>query len=196
MFVQQQQLRGDDGGHEQSQCLTLTAGEQPHRLAHPVFQIHTQQGQVFSEQFFVLFGHSAEKGVVGGTGTEVSNGQVLLDGHMGSRALHGILEQVSNVLAPPMLFFKGDVHAVQFDGAILHEEGASDGVEHGGFACAIAAHDGGKIPSVQLEIQAVQGFLLVDGAGVKGLVEVGQFQHTHFSSFSVPAAAFSVLPPY
>ena len=61
MLVQQQQLGGDQRGHEQRQRLTLTAGQQPHRLFHPVFQPQTQLGQTFREQRPVRFGDAGER---------------------------------------------------------------------------------------------------------------------------------------
>ena len=53
MFVQQQHLRCVVGGHQQGQCLPLPAGQQSDRLAHPVFQAHTQQAEPVTEGFLV-----------------------------------------------------------------------------------------------------------------------------------------------
>ena len=55
VLVQQQQLGRDQRGHQQGKRLTLSAGQQPHGLLHPVLQPHIQHGKLLSEKFLFLF---------------------------------------------------------------------------------------------------------------------------------------------
>ena len=99
VLVQQQQLGGHHGGHEQGQGLPLTAGEEAHRLAHPVLQAHVQPGELLPEERLVGLGDPAEEGTLALGGAEIGQGQVLLDGHVGGGAPHGVLEQTADLAA-------------------------------------------------------------------------------------------------
>ncbi len=179
VLVQQEELRGDEGRHQQGQRLTLAAGEQAHRLLHPVFEAHVQQGQLLPEHFLVLAGDAGEDGVGGCARPEVGQREVLLDGHVRRGALEGVLEEVADDPAALKFGREGDVLPAQLDAALVGDEAAGDGIEQGGFARAVGADDGGEVPRFHLQADAVQRHLLVDGAGVKGLVQILQFQHFH-----------------
>ena len=182
VLVQQQELGGNKGGHEQGQRLPLAAREQTHRLLHPILKAHVQQGKFFPEQLLILAGDAGEDSVGGGSCPEIGQRKVFLNGHIGGRALEGVLEQVADDLAALILRRKGNVLPAQHDAALVGNETAGDGVEHGGFARAVGAHDGGKVARLHVQAHTVQGHLFVDGAGVKGLVQIVQFQHFHLSA--------------
>ena len=182
VLVQQQELWGNEGGHEQGQRLPLAAGKQTHRLLHPVLKAHIQQGKFFPEQLLILAGDAGEDRVGSGSRPEIGQRKVFLNGHVGGRALEGVLEQVADDLAALILGRKGNVLPAQHDAALVGNETAGDGIEHGGFARAVGAHDGGKVACLHVQAHTVQGHFFVDGAGVKGLVQVVQFQHFHLSA--------------
>ena len=72
---------------------------------------------------------------------------------------------------------EGDVGAVQRDGAGIGDKGARDGVEQGGLARAVGAHNGGKIPLIQVQIDVGEGFFLIDRSGVEGHAHMVQLKH-------------------
>ena len=183
VLVQQQQLGGIHGCHEQRQGLALSAGQQAHRLAHPVLQPHVQQGQTVLKPLPVRLRHGGEP-----PAAARGQGQILLNGHVGGGAPHGVLEQPADLAAALVGGQIGDVLPVQGDGALVHIEVPGDGVEQGGFARPVGAHDGDEIPRRQLERQAAQGLLLVDGPGVEGLGNVLDYQHIHVTHLSFPPA--------
>ena len=116
-----------------------------------------------------------------GACTQVGQRKVFLNGHVGSCAFEGILEQVADDLAALVLRLKGDVLPAQHDAALVGDESAGDGIEQGGLARAVGAYDGGKIPGLQVKAHPVQSHLFVDGAGVEGLMQVVQLQHFHLT---------------
>ena len=191
VLVQQQQLGGDQGGHQQGEGLPLSAGQQPHRLAHPVLQPHAQQLQPLGEELLVL---SADAAQGGGAlrRAEVGQSQVLLDGEGGGGAPEGVLEQPPDDPAAPVVGHESHVPAPQGDGAGVHGEAARHGVEQGGFPRPVGANDGGEVAGGQMEGEAVQGRLFVDGAGIEGLGDVVHPQHISVPpSGPRPASAFA-----
>ena len=188
VLVQQEELGGDERCHQQGQRLPLAAGKQAHRLLHPVFQPHVEQGQLLTEDLFVLAGDAGEDGVGRGSCPQVSQRQIFFNGHIGGRALERVLEQVADDLAALVFRRKRDVLPAQINAAFIRNEAAGDGVEEGGFTGAVGAHDGGKIACFHLQAHPVEGHFFIDGAGVERLVEVLQFQHFHLRPppFSVP----------
>ena len=152
MLVQQEQLGGHHGGHEQCQGLPLTAGEEAHRLAHPVLQAHVQPGQLLPEERLVGLGDPAEEGPLVLGGAEIGQGQVLLDGHVGGGAPHGILEQTADLAAAAVGGQIGDVRPVQADGALIHKEVPRHGVEEGGLARAVGANQSMDFSRLYLQV--------------------------------------------
>src|SRR5699024_3111543 len=104
---------------------------------------------------------------------QVGQGQIFLNGHVGGGALEGVLEQVADHLAALELGGEGDVLPAQDDAALVGDEPAGDGVEQGGFARAVGAHDGGEIALFQRQVDAVQRYLFVNGARVERF-EIGR----------------------
>ena len=117
-----------------------------------------------------------------GTGAQIGQRKVFFNGHVGSRALERVLKQVADDLAALMLRLKGDVLSAQQDAALIRDKAAGDGVEQGGFARAVGAHDGGKIPGLHVQADAVQCYFFIDRAGVEGLVQVVQLKHFHLTA--------------
>ena len=181
VLVQQQELRGDKGSHKQSKRLSLPAGEQPYRLLHAILQSHVQQGKLFAEERLILAGDAGEDGIGRSACPQVSQRQIFLNGHVGRSALERVLKQMPDDLAALVLRRKGHVLPAQQNAALVGDKAAGDGVEQGGFARAVGTHDGGKISGFHLQAHPIQRHLFVDGAGVKGLVQVVQLQHFHFT---------------
>ena len=76
-------------------------------------QPHTQPGELFPEQGLVGLGHPAEKGALVLGGAQVGQSQILLDGHVGGGAPHGVLEQSADPAAAAVSRLIGDVRPVQ-----------------------------------------------------------------------------------
>ena len=76
-----------------------------------------------------------------------------------------------------MLAQAGNVHAVNEDLALVHRPHTGNGIQHGGFSCAVAADDGNEIALVQLQVQAVQGGLLVHRACIEGFGNILDLKH-------------------
>ena len=121
-------------------------------------------------------------------------GEVFLNGHMGGAAAHGVLKQTADL--PGALIFRqeGDIFPTQVNAAAIGEKAAADGVKEGGFACAVGADDGDEIPRGQVQTQVLQGYLFIDGAGVEGLGNVFNLQHSGGPPFLRPygGAAWAV----
>ena len=194
VLVQQQQLGRDQCGHQQGKRLTLSAGQQPHGLLHPVLQPHIQQGQPVPEELLLRFAGPAEKSVLILGSAQIGQGQVLLDGHMRRRPPHGVLKQPPYFPAALVLRLEGDVLPRQADGALIHIEGPRDGVEEGGFTRAVGAHDGDEVPLLQTEGNSAQRLLLVHRSGVEGLGDTRKFQHLSVPPFSFPPSASGRQP--
>ena len=155
MLVQQQQLGGDEGRHQQGQRLALAAGKQTYRLAHPVLQAHAQQGQMLPEQFLILFVHPAEERAFRLLGAQVRQGQIFLNGHMGRRSPHGVLKQMADLLAAHMGRQEGNVLPIQHNAAGVRPEAARNGPEQCGLTRAVGTNNGGKISGGQMKAQIV-----------------------------------------
>ena len=91
-----------------------------------------------------------------------------------------VAEQVLGVGAHTAIG-KGDVLIAQCDAALVGDEAAGDGVEQGGFARAVGAHDGGKVPGFHVQADTVQGHFFIDRAGVESLVQIVQLKHFHLT---------------
>ena len=63
-------------------------------------------------------------------------------------------------------------------------EGARDGVQHRGFARAVAADDRDKVAVLQRQIQSLQGDLLIDGSCIEGFVYILDLKHCPCLPFS------------
>ena len=172
MLVQKEELRVGHGGHHEGQGLALAAGEEADRLLHAVLEAHVQQGQAVTEGVLLGAGHMAEPAA-----SSRGEGEVLLDGHAGGAAQHGVLEEAADDLRPLILREEGDVAPVQDDAAGIGIEAAGDGVEEGGLPCPVGADDRDEVARVEVEREVADGALFVHGAGVEGLGDVGDGQH-------------------
>ena len=176
MLVQQQQLGGDEGRHQQGQRLTLPAREQPHRLLHPILQPKAKLGEPFGKERAVLAGDAREgRGMPGRP--QKGQRKVFLDRHMGSCAAQRVLKHPPDSLGALEIRQEGDILTVQRDRAGIGDELTGDGVEKRGFARAVGANDRGEIPLRQMKIHPLQRHLLIDGAGIEGLTDIFQLKH-------------------
>ena len=175
VLVQQQELGLVHGSHQQGQCLTLTAGKQAHTGRQAVFQTQIQRLEQFTVLLALCFGNANAQGA--GLAAACSQGKVLFDLHGGSSAGHGVLKHAADVSGTLMLAQAGHIHTVNNDLAFVHRPHTGNCVQHGGFACTVAADHGNEIALVQLQVQAVQGSFLVDRASVKGLGNILDLKH-------------------
>jgi len=166
VLVEQQQLRLLQGGHEQRQRLALAAGEQADLRRHAVLKAEAEALELLMIFLALrLRDAPAQRALLAAARGE---GEVLLDLHVRCRAHHGVLEH-ADVLRAAVLRHGSHVHTVEDDAPVIHRPDARDGVEHGGFAGAVAADDGHEIARLQVQGQAVERPLFVDRAGVEGL---------------------------
>ena len=184
VLVQEEELGLDQAGHEEGEGLALSAGEEPHLGGEPVLQAQVQD----LEELPVLLTFTGGDARLQAAGFAPPGGQsqVFLDLHGGGGAHHGVLEDPPDVLGPLVLGQVGDVDAVDGDGAGIHRPHPGHGIEQGGLAGAVAADDGDEIPVGQGEGDPVEGPLLIDGAGVKGLVDLFEFKHCAPPPFEPP----------
>ena len=167
VLVEQEQLRLLQGGHEQRQRLALAAGEQADLRRHAVLKAETEALELLMIFLALrLRDAPAQRALLAAARGE---GEVLLDLHVRGRAHHGVLEHAADVLRAAVLRHGGHVHTVEDDAPVVHRPDARNGVEHGGFAGAVAADDGHEIARIQVQGQSVERPLFIDGAGVEGL---------------------------
>ena len=187
VLVQQQQLRRHHGGHQQRQRLPLTAGQQPHRLAHPLLQPHVQLGQLAAEQLPVLGRDAAEGASVGGS--QIGQRQILLDGHVGSGPPHGVLKQPPNDPAALVLRLEGQIRTVQQDTPLVGVKAPGNGPKQGGLPGAVGAYDGGELPVLQMQGELPQSLPGIGRAGVEGLGNGSDIQHIRRPPFGYASAS-------
>ena len=175
VLVQKQELRLDEGGHQQRQRLALAAGQKAHLAGEPVLQAQVQNFQPLDVLLSLRLGDAgAQRARLAAAG---SQGQVFFDLHGGGGAHHGVLEHTADILGPLMLRHVGQVHTANGDAAGIHRPHAGHGVEQSGLAGAIAADDGDEVAVVQVQADAPQGGLFVDRAGVEGLPDILYVKH-------------------
>ena len=76
-----------------------------------------------------------------------------------------------------MLRHVGHIDAVDLDGAEVRLPDTGDGVLQCGLTGAVAADNGDEIAFFNMQVQTVQGCLGIDGAGVEGLLQIGELKH-------------------
>ena len=182
MLVQQQELGLFEGRHQQRDSLALTAGEQTDLAGHTVFQPQIQRFEQLVV-FVVLLLRDADFERAGKTPAG-RQGQVLVDLHRRGGAHHRVLEHAANVLGTLVLGQAGHILPVNNDFAHIHRPDARDGVQHRGFARAVAADDRDKVAVLQRQIQSLQGDLLIDGSCIEGLVYILDLKHCPYLPFS------------
>ena len=175
VLVEQQQLRLLQGGHQQRQRLTLTAGEQADLRRHAILKPEAEGLEPL--MIFLALGLRDAPAQGALFAAARGEGEVFLDLHVCGRAHHGVLKHAADVLCATKLRHGGHVHAVEDDAPVVHRPDARDGVKHGGFSGAVAADDGHEIARLQVQRQPVERPLFVDRAGVEGLGDMVQCQH-------------------
>ena len=172
MLIQQQHLRHVIGGHQQRQRLALSAGQQSHRLAHPVLQSHAQQTEPIPECLFICVGNPGEPAAVSGC-----QRQVFLNAHVRRAAPHRVLEQPADLPCPLVFRHHGHVLSAQVDGSGIQHKASADRVEQGGFSRSVRADNAHKVPVLNLQGNINQCLLLVRRTGMEGFAYILQFQH-------------------
>ena len=175
VLVQQQELGLVHGGHQQGQSLTLAAGKQTHAGGKAILQAEVEALEQLAVALPLRLGDAdAQPAPLAAAGRQR---KVLLDLHGGGGAGHGVLEDAADVGGTLVLAQLGHIDAVNEDLALVHGPDTGHRVQHGGLTRAVAADDGDEVPLVQLQVQAVQRGLLVDGTGVEGLGYVLDLKH-------------------
>ena len=98
--------------------------------------------------------------------------QVFLNHHAGSRSQHGILEHAANVPGPFVLRLFGDIHAVDHDAPLVDRPDTGNGIQHSGFAGAVAADHRSEIPRLQVQGRIHKSPFFVDRSGEKCFIDV------------------------
>ena len=150
--------------------------------------LFVELGERIAEKVAVLTGHAAEEHVPVRR-AQVGHGEVLLDGHVRRGALERVLEQVANAAAALIRRQERDVPPIERDGAGIDIEHAGNGIEERALAGTVGADDGGKLPVGQLEREVGNSALLVHGAGIERLGDVGNFKHRSCPPFRTGRAA-------
>ena len=76
-----------------------------------------------------------------------------------------------------MLRQAGHVLPVDDDAPLVGGVDAGHQIQQGGLARPVAPDDGDEIPVLQGEVYPVESPLLIDGAGVEGLIDLIDFKH-------------------
>ena len=176
VFIQKEEPGRIHCGHKEGQGLTLSAGKQPHILAHPVLQSHIQLGQLFPESLPVHFAHMGKPAAA-----SRRHSKVLLNGHVGGAAPHGVLKKAANVSGPLVGGHKGHVPTIQFNGSGVCIEIPGNGIKKGRFSRPIGADNGHEITRVQMERQIGKDLLLIYSPRVEGHRDMRNVQHARFS---------------
>ena len=175
MLVQDQEVNGGHGGHQQRKSLSLSAGETPHRHAQLVLQTQAQgrqHGLVVANAAAVGAGSQAVA-----LSLVVRKGQVLQDGHGGAGTHSRVLIHPADAGIPPEFLHAGDVPAVHENLPVVHGDGAAQDVQQAGLAAAVAAHHGHKAALLDKQVEAGEQARLLNGAGAVGLGYIPQFKH-------------------
>ncbi|MPM38180.1 hypothetical protein SDC9_84807 [bioreactor metagenome] len=181
MLVQQQQLGTLQRGHQQGECLALSAGQEADLAGEPGLKAQIQG----FEQLHIaapLFGGDAPPQSPGLAPAQ-GEGEIFLNAHVGGGAQHGVLKHPADVFGPAMLRQAGNVHPVDGDGPGIHAVYSGHAVEQRGLACAVAADDGDEVPRLQVQSHTPQRRLFVDGARVEGFKNAIDMQHAMPSPF-------------
>ena len=117
------------------------------------------------------------------TAAACREGEVLVYLHVGRRAAHGVLEHAAQVRGAPVLRQACYVAAIELDGAAVGREDARDAVQERGLSGAVAADHGYEVAGLKVEVNAGERGLLVHGALVERLGDVGERQHQRSPPF-------------
>ena len=193
VLVEQQQARLGERGHEQGECLALTAREQTDLGVEA--RVQTEVQALEQLDVLVLFGLGDAPRKAATLAAALGEGKVLGNLHVGCGAAHGVLEHAAQVLGALRLAQTRDVVAVELNNARIERIHAGDHVEQRGLAGAVAADHGHKVAVVEGEIDAGEGALLGDGALVKGLLDVRELKHLpHLPSYRSCGACSAPKP--
>ena len=126
MLIKEQQLRGLKRSHEQSQCLTLAAGEQADLRGEPILKAEAEGRKLFAVGLAFGVGHAPLEAAL--LAAAQSQREVFLDLHVGRGAHHGVLEHAADVFGALVLGHAGHVLAIDEYSAGIDRPHARDGV--------------------------------------------------------------------
>ena len=112
-----------------------------------------------------------------GGSAQIGQGQIFLNGHVGSSAFERVLEQAANRLGAAEIRLEGHIHPIQQNAAGIRNKAACNGIEQGGFARAVGTHNGSELAAFHMQIDIGQRFFLVHRTGVKGHTDMVQIKH-------------------
>ena len=175
VFVQDQEVEGRHGGHQQGHGLPLAAGQGAHLHVQLILQPQPQGLELRPIEVHALAVHAPPKAE--GLALVVRQGQVLQHGQVGAGARRRVLVDPAHGGVALVVLQLGDALAAHQHVAALDGDGAADDVQQGGLAAAVAAHDGHELALLHLQGEVVEQALLGDGAGVVDLGDVTYFKH-------------------
>ena len=167
MLVQQKQMRTLERRHQQGQGLALTTGQETDLTGHTALEAEPETLECILIELTLLLGNRPAK--TSALPSAEGERHILLDLHVGGRALHRILEYTSDVLRALALRLLRDVLTIDLDDTGIDRIGTGDHIEKGRLAGPITADDGHEITIVQGQVDATQCLLFIDGSLVKGL---------------------------
>ena len=153
----------------------MTAGKKPHAGGQAILKAQIKGLEQFAVLLPLCLGDANAQGAA--LAAPGCQRQIFLDLHGGGSAGHGVLEHAANVGGALMLAQTGDVHTVDQNFALVHRPHTGHGIQHGGFTSTVAADDGDEIALVQLQVQTVQGGLLVHCTCIEGFGNILDLKH-------------------
>src|SRR5699024_2406258 len=180
-------------GHEQGECLTLTAGQEPDLGGEAVLEAQFERLELLAEPRPARGAGARPESPP--PPAQQGQREVLLDREGRRGPGQRILEHAADI--PGALVVRHPVHvpAVDPDGPRVGEKLAGDRVEQRRLAGPVGADDGDEVALRPRQAQAVEGATLVDGPGEEGLAQVGDGQHAHASFDGAGSVAGSTVAP-
>ena len=167
MFIQQQQLGLNHGGHQQGQCLALSAGKGAYLLFHSILKSQVEKGQSLSKHLQIGFCNASPQSLRFALG--VCYGQILFNSHIKSSCLQWILEYSSDMARTFISGPEGHIHPANFNSAGIYFVYPGDTVQQSRFAGPVTADYGYKLAGIQGQADVVDGQLFVGRARIKNL---------------------------
>ena len=175
MLVQDEELQGRHGGHQQGHRLALAPGEGAHLHVQFILQPQAQGGQLGAVEVDPLFVHPEAQAE--GLALVVRQGEVLQHGEVGAGAQGGVLIHPAHDGVALVVLLLADALPVQKHIPPVQGDGPAEDVQQGGLARAVAPHDGDKLPVGHREVEVVEEGHLRDGAGIVDFRQVLQLKH-------------------
>src|SRR5450759_3666548 len=174
VLVEEQQTGFGDGGHEQRHRLALPPGELVDARRQAVLEAHAEPRELRAHDLPAAVRDAGPQ--TAATRAQQRDREVLLDGHGGGGAGARILEDPADHAAAHVFGLPGHLATAEHDLAAADGERAGHGVQQGRLARAVGADDADELSGRRLEVDAVQGYDLVGGAGEEDLAQPAYFE--------------------